>query len=117
MGHPGAARHHHGAVHRLLHPLRLRLLRHIKGVGPSTAIKQIMQHGSLERCWKTPTRRRSHRISTTKWLATFKECEAVDTSKVSFEFKEPDFEGLAKFLIEENSCQKERVDKYIERLK
>merc|ERR1712232_1289895 len=49
--------------------------------------------------------------------AFFRECEAVDTKNVNFEFKEPDFEGLAKFLIEENSFQKERVDKYVERLK
>ncbi|CAJ1401379.1 unnamed protein product [Effrenium voratum] len=47
----------------------------------------------------------------------FKECEAVDTSKCDFKFEEPDFEGLTKFLVEECSFSKERVERYVERLK
>merc|ERR1712135_156442 len=47
----------------------------------------------------------------------FRECESVDTKDIKFEFKEPDFEGLTKFLIEENSFNKDRVERYIARLK
>merc|ERR1712137_163262 len=32
-------------------------------------------------------------------------------------FKDPDFEGLIQFLVEENSFSQERVERYIERLK
>merc|ERR1712050_365801 len=47
----------------------------------------------------------------------FRECEAVDTASAEFTFGEPDIEGLTKFLVEENSFSKDRVDRYIERLK
>merc|ERR1712228_208373 len=46
----------------------------------------------------------------------FKECEAVDTAKVEFEFKDPDIEGLTTFLVDQCSFSKERVERYIERL-
>jgi len=90
----------------------------LKGIGPTTAIKMLMQHGSLEAVLEN--------IEKDKIPANFdygaarlffQECEAVDTSKCEFEFVEPDFEGLAKFLIEENSFAPERVERYIDRLK
>lgn len=90
----------------------------VKGVGPSTAIKLVMQHGSLEKVLET--------LDTEKIPANFryqvareffKACEAVDTAEVNFDFQEPDFEGLTKFLVEENSFAVERVERYIERLK
>jgi len=90
----------------------------LKGVGPSTAIKLLVQHGSLEEVLKT--------IEQDKIPANFdyqaardffRECESVDTKDIKFEFKEPDFEGLTKFLIEENSFNKDRVERYIARLK
>lgn len=90
----------------------------LKGIGPTTAIKMLMQHGSLEAVLEN--------IDKDKIPANFdygaarqffQECEAVDTSKCEFDFQEPDFEGLAKFLIEENSFSPERVERYIDRLK
>lgn len=90
----------------------------LKGVGPSTAIKLLLQHGSLEKVLealgpeKVPA---NFRYEAARMF--FKECEAVDTSAVDFTFTEPDFEGLIKFLVEERSFNKERVDRYIERLK
>jgi len=90
----------------------------LKGIGPTTAIKMLMQHGSLEAVLEN--------IEKDKIPANFdygaarlffQECEAVDTSKCEFEFLEPDFEGLSKFLIEENSFAPERVERYIDRLK
>mmetsp|Transcript_93122 Transcript_93122/g.164095 ORF Transcript_93122/g.164095 Transcript_93122/m.164095 type:complete len:397 (-) Transcript_93122:61-1251(-) len=90
----------------------------LKGVGPSTAIRLLMQHGSLEKVLenldadKVP---KNFKYQTARDL--FRECEAVDTASVQFEFKEPDFDGLSKFLVEENSFSKERVDRFVERLK
>nr|QDO16409.1 flap endonuclease 1 [Lingulodinium polyedra] len=90
----------------------------LKGVGPSTAIKLLVQHGSLEKVLevlgpeKVP---QNFRYQAAREF--FKECEAVDTSKVDFKFEDPDCEGLTKFLVEECSFSKERVDRYLERLR
>eukprot|EP00933_Yihiella_yeosuensis_P036375 TRINITY_DN3013_c0_g1_i1.p1 TRINITY_DN3013_c0_g1~~TRINITY_DN3013_c0_g1_i1.p1 ORF type:complete len:396 (-),score=107.12 TRINITY_DN3013_c0_g1_i1:179-1366(-) len=90
----------------------------LKGVGPSTAIKLLIQHGSLEKVLeflgpdKVPA---NFRYQAARDF--FKECEAVDTTKVDFSFSEPDFDGLYKFLVDELSFSKERVDRYVERLK
>jgi len=90
----------------------------LKGVGPSTAMKLIVQHGSIEKILENIEKEKippNFRYEVAREF--FKVCEAVDTSTVNFKFEEPDFEGLAKYLIEENSFNKERVDRYIERLK
>lgn len=92
----------------------------LKGIGPTTAIKLIMQHGSIEKVIEA--------VGADKVPANFnyqaardffRECEAVDTAKVDLakDFAEPDFDGLSKFLIEQCSFSKERVDRYLERLK
>lgn len=89
----------------------------LKGIGPSTAIKMLLQHGSLEKVLevlgpeKVPA---NFRYQAARQF--FKECEAVDTASVDFQFKEPDYDGLSKFLVEECSFSKERVDRYLERL-
>merc|ERR1719188_360471 len=65
----------------------------LKGIGPSTAIKLLMQHGTLEKVIenldpeKIP---KNFRYQAARDF--FKECEAVDTSKADFTFAEPDFE-------------------------
>lgn len=90
----------------------------LKGVGPSTAIKLVMQHGSLEKVLETLDKEKipaNFRYEAARDF--FRECEAVSTSEVNFDFQEPDFEGLTKFLVEENSFAVERVERYIERLK
>jgi len=90
----------------------------IKGVGPSTAMRLIVQHGSIEKVLET--------LEPEKVPANFRyqaardffvECEAVDTKAVEFTFGEPDFEGLEKFLVEGQSFDKTRVDRFIQRLK
>lgn len=90
----------------------------IKGVGPSTAMRLIVQHGSIEKVLET--------LEPEKVPANFRyqaardffvECEAVDTKTVEFTFGEPDFEGLEKFLVEGQSFDKTRVDRFIQRLK
>jgi len=90
----------------------------IKGVGPQTAIRLIMEHGSLEKVLETIEPERipaNFRYQAARQF--FQECEAVDTKTTEFQFGEPDFEGLEKFLVEGQSFDKKRVDRYIERLK
>lgn len=90
----------------------------LKGVGPSTAIKLLVQHGTLEKVIehlgadKVPE---NFRYDIARQF--FRDCEAVDTETVQIEFGEPDFEGLTKFLVEQCSFNKERVERYVERLK
>jgi len=90
----------------------------IKGVGPSTAIRLIVQHGSLEKVLEnTETDKIPANFRYQSARDFFRECEAVDTSSVEFEFTDPDFDGLTKFLVEDYSFSKERVERYVERLK
>lgn len=90
----------------------------IKGVGPSTAIKLIMEHGCLEKVLehieaeKIPA---NFRYQAAREF--FQECESVDTQTIEFKFGEPDFEGLEKFLVQGQSFDQKRVDRFIERLK
>merc|ERR1719311_587328 len=46
----------------------------------------------------------------------FQECESVDPS-IELKWEEPDFEGLRKFLVEENSFAEDRVARYCDRLR
>merc|ERR1712100_23298 len=90
----------------------------IRGVGPSTAIKLIIQHGSLEKVLENTEAEKvpsNFRYQAARQF--FQECESVDTKSVEFKFEEPDFEGLVKFLVEEQSFDKKRVERFIERLK
>merc|ERR1712139_573866 len=71
----------------------------LKGVGPSTAIKLILQHGSIEKVLENIEKEKippNFRYEVARDF--FKICEAVDTSTVDFKFVEPDFEGFIKFL-------------------
>mmetsp|Transcript_101838 Transcript_101838/g.265632 ORF Transcript_101838/g.265632 Transcript_101838/m.265632 type:complete len:399 (+) Transcript_101838:95-1291(+) len=90
----------------------------LKGVGPSTAIRLLIQHGSLEKVLeelgpeKVPE---NFRYQDARQF--FQECEAVDTKEVDFKWDEPDYAGLEKFLVEQCSFNKERVDNYMARLR
>lgn len=90
----------------------------LKGVGPSTAIKLLIQHGSIEQILANIEKEKiPSNFNFQAARDCFRECEAVDTANVKFEFQDPDIVGLEKFLIEENSFSKERVDRFIDRLK
>jgi len=90
----------------------------LKGIGPATAIRLLVQHGCLEEVLKTLDEDKIPKNFNYQVAREFfHKCEAVNTEDITFDFKEPDFEGLSKFLVEENSFNKDRVDRYIERLK
>jgi len=89
----------------------------LHGVGPSTAIKLLLQHGSIEKVLEhLPSEKIPANFRYQVAREFFKECEAVDTSQADFKFEDPDVEGLTKFLVEECSFAKERVERYISRL-
>merc|ERR1712039_588518 len=64
----------------------------LKGVGPATAIRLLVQHGTLEKVLEVLGSEKipeNFRYEAAREF--FKECEAVDTAAVNFVFKEPDF--------------------------
>jgi len=90
----------------------------IKGVGPQTAFKLIAEHKNIEKVLETLEPEKipqNFRYQTARKF--FQDCEAVDTKEANFVFKEPDFEGLEKFLVEGQSFDKKRVERFVERLK
>merc|ERR1719316_1798308 len=92
----------------------------LKGVGPSTAIKLIIQHGSIEKVLEYIDPEKIPVPENFRYQAArdfFRECEAVDTKSVEFTFADPDVEGLEKFLVEKMSFDKTRVTRFVDRLK
>lgn len=91
----------------------------LKGIGPSTAIRMLLQHGSLERVLENIDLEKHPIPDNFRYQAArdfFRECEAVDTA-VEFKFSDPDIEGLTKFLVEDMSFAPERVTRLMDRLK
>jgi flap endonuclease-1 len=89
----------------------------LKGVGPATAIRMLIQHGTIEKVLENlEPEKIPKNFDYQAAREFFKECESVDTAKVEFKFAEPDIDGLKKFLVEQCSFAPERVDRYIERL-
>lgn len=90
----------------------------LKGVGPATAIRMLVQHGTLEKVLENLEADKIPKNFDYKAARDFfKECESVDTATVDFQFTEPDCDGLKKYLVDQCSFMPERVERYIERLK
>lgn len=94
---------------------------HLKGIGPNTAIKLILQHRTLEKILESldPVKmpvppKFSHQCQAAHQL--FEECQSVDPN-TELKWQEPDFDGLRKFLVEENSFAEDRVARYCDRLR
>merc|ERR1719265_342304 len=92
----------------------------IRGVGPNTAIKLLVQHGSLEKVIENLDPEKSpvpERFPYKEARELFKEAECVPTENLQFEWKEPDWEGLRKYLVDENQFSDERVTRLMDRLR
>lgn len=92
----------------------------IRGVGPNTAIKLLMQHGSIEKVIENLDPEKSPvpaRFPYKEARELFREAECVPTDGLTFEWKEPDWEALRKYLVEENQFSEDRVARLMERLK
>jgi len=92
----------------------------IRGIGPASAIKLVVQHGCIEKVIESLDTSKNPVPENFNYQAArdfFRECDAVNTAEVNFVFKEPDIEGLTKFLVEGNSFSPERVERFITRLK
>jgi flap endonuclease-1 len=92
----------------------------IRGVGPSTAFKLLSEHGSIEKVIENLDPEKSpvpSRFPYKEARELFREAECVPTENLEFEWKEPDFDALRKYLVEENSFSDERVTRLMDRLK
>ncbi|XP_039186132.1 probable flap endonuclease 1 homolog isoform X1 [Crotalus tigris] len=84
----------------------------IRGLGPKKALKLMQHHGSIEEVLRN-TSRQSHPmpdgwcLEETRRL--FLQPEVTDPGQVMLEWKEPDEEGLVKFLAQEKCMKESRV--------
>lgn len=93
----------------------------IKGLGPQNAIRLIIDHKTIEAAVEASER---FEPPTPEWLgqlAAVRECfkrhEVLPAAEVDIEPKEPDYEGLRKFMVDENQFDTKRIERSIDRLK
>eukprot|EP00747_Dinoflagellata_sp_TGD_P202205 gnl/TRDRNA2_/TRDRNA2_75694_c1_seq1.p1 gnl/TRDRNA2_/TRDRNA2_75694_c1~~gnl/TRDRNA2_/TRDRNA2_75694_c1_seq1.p1 ORF type:complete len:397 (-),score=72.38 gnl/TRDRNA2_/TRDRNA2_75694_c1_seq1:28-1218(-) len=92
----------------------------IRGVGQSTAIKLLVQHGSLEKVIESLNPAKSPippRFPYKEARELFKSGANISALNVTLEWKPPDLQNLKKFLVDNNSFREERVDRLLQRLK
>jgi flap endonuclease-1 len=95
----------------------------IKGLGPQTGIKLIIEHKTIEEVLpNSETARKA--APNEEWLERlkrvrdcFKNHDVTPASEVDCELKEPDYEGLRKFLVDTHQFNADRVDKQLARLR
>lgn len=93
----------------------------LKGVGPHNGFKLIVEHGSIEEVMKNVDADKippNWMYKEARYLFKNPEVISADDPALDFDFTiEPDYDGLRKFLIDENQFNADRVEKNIERLK
>ncbi|KAF2445650.1 flap endonuclease 1 [Karstenula rhodostoma CBS 690.94] len=87
----------------------------IKGVGPSTALKLIREHGTLEKVYESMKASSKYTIpedwpfADARALFHEPDVRAADDPECDFKWEAPDVEGLVKFLVEEKHFNEDRV--------
>ncbi|MGC8988106.1 MAG: flap endonuclease-1, partial [Infirmifilum sp.] len=84
----------------------------VRGVGPKKALKLIRTYGSIERL---PESIKKSIPDYEDVLNIFMKPVVYETYRL--EFREPDYEGLEHFLVDENEFSEERVKTLLERLR
>jgi len=84
----------------------------VKGVGPKTALRLIKEHDTLEEVLKN-----------VEWASQVHPEKILDfflnppvTTEYKLEWKQPDFDKLREFMVEEHDFSNDRMEKVIERL-
>ncbi|KAJ4347293.1 Elongation of fatty acids protein 2 [Didymosphaeria variabile] len=87
----------------------------IKGVGPSTALKLIREHGTLENVYEHMKTNSKYTIpedwpfADARALFLEPDVRPADDPECDFKWEAPDVEGLVKFLVEEKHFNEDRV--------
>ena len=90
----------------------------IKGVGPSNAFKLVVECGNLEAVLnKVDQDKVPSEFPYEVVRGLFKDPEVVDCSNLKLEWPEPDYDGLRKYLVDENQFNPDRVEKSLDRLR
>mmetsp|Transcript_40730 Transcript_40730/g.97758 ORF Transcript_40730/g.97758 Transcript_40730/m.97758 type:complete len:466 (-) Transcript_40730:272-1669(-) len=96
----------------------------IKGVGPAMAIRLISTHGSLEKAVAALDKEKYHvddgfvdRCIEARRIFAEIEVSPIQELKPKIKWVEPDYDGLTKFLVEDNDFNPDRVKRACERLK
>lgn len=102
----------------------------IKGIGPQSAIRLLLEHKTIEAIIEAGVLK-EEQVKGEDWLKrlprvreAFKcnlgnpvEVPVTKAAEVDVEWKDSDYDGLTKFLVEENQFNPDRVQKQIDRLK
>ena len=92
----------------------------LRGVGPHTGFKLVVEHGSIEEVIKHTDEAKippDWMFKEARHLFKEPDVIAADAPELEFDWTlEPDFDGLRKFLIDENQFNPDRVERNIERL-
>jgi flap endonuclease-1 len=93
----------------------------LRGVGPNTGFKLIVEHGTIEEAIKNVEDAKippDWRFKEARVLFLEPEVISLDDPALNFDWTaEPDYDGLRKFLIDENQFSTDRVERSLERLK
>lgn len=95
--------------------------KNIRGIGPKKAIKLIRKHGNLETIIQN-LNRETYKFEDSEFLykearELFRNPSLTDVKTLKLTWKDPDEEGLVKFLSEERGFSEERVRSGIKRLR
>lgn len=94
----------------------------IKGVGPVTAFKLIKEHGTLEGVIKHIESNPDSKFKVPEdWpyegaRELFLNPEVLDANEIELKWKEPDVDGLIKYMVNEKGFSEERIRSGIKRL-
>lgn len=96
----------------------------IRGVGPVTAFKLIKEHGSLDNIveWIAKNPEKTKYKVPENWpykeaKELFMNPEVTKADEISLKWKEPDLEGLIKFMVSEKGFSEERIRLGADKLK
>ncbi|KDQ25264.1 hypothetical protein PLEOSDRAFT_1044826 [Pleurotus ostreatus PC15] len=95
----------------------------IKGVGPTTALKLLREHGSLKKIVKHLREKLAISGITVpeEWpweeaKKMFEKPDVISADKVELEWKAPDVDGLVQFLVKDKGFNEDRVRKGADKL-
>eukprot|EP00475_Leptophrys_vorax_P011093 TRINITY_DN1763_c0_g1_i2.p1 TRINITY_DN1763_c0_g1~~TRINITY_DN1763_c0_g1_i2.p1 ORF type:complete len:422 (+),score=135.57 TRINITY_DN1763_c0_g1_i2:24-1268(+) len=92
----------------------------IRGIGPTTALKLVKKHGSLENVLKNLDSKKYQIPENYDFEAArklFKEPELSDVNDIHLEWNDPDEDGLIEFLVNQKGFNADRVKSGIKKLK
>eukprot|EP00916_Digyalum_oweni_P002813 GHVL01005216.1.p1 GENE.GHVL01005216.1~~GHVL01005216.1.p1 ORF type:complete len:527 (-),score=149.80 GHVL01005216.1:277-1815(-) len=92
----------------------------IRGIGPNKAFDLIKKYINIDDVMKALDPEKYPPPESWEYAKArelFRNPEIADPEKIEIEWKDPDYDGLKKFLVEENNFSEVRIDNFLKRLK